>query len=146
MHPSPPRRAFTLVELLIAMVLTLILITSIAQFYAIVGDSVKDGRAIIEMGGQLRSAVERLKDDLDLITCATVPWIDYSSASGYFEYREGIACDFNANGNFNAGLPIMDSAEDVVDVAQNQANSNGQFDLLEYGITNMIGDGDDFIA
>jgi prepilin-type N-terminal cleavage/methylation domain-containing protein len=143
------RRAFTLIELLVAMVLTLILVTAIAQFYAIVGDSVKDGRAIIEMGGQLRAAVERLKDDLDLITCATVPWIDYGAASGYFEYREGVACDFNANGNFTQAapiLPIADSAEDMVNVATNQANPNGQFDLLEYGVTNMVGDGDDFLA
>src|SRR4051812_18919550 len=56
LKPQASRTAFTLVELLIAMVLTLILITSIAQFYAIVGDSVKDGRAVIEMGGQMRAA------------------------------------------------------------------------------------------
>src|SRR5687768_4536190 len=109
MHPSSPARrpAFTLIELLIAMVLTLILVTAIAQFYAVVGDSVKDGRAIIEMGGQLRAAVERLKDDLDLNTVTTTPWVDYGAAAGYFEYREGIACDFNANGNFAQSAPFL---------------------------------------
>src|SRR6478609_1988737 len=100
---SRPRTAFTLVELLIAMVLTLILITSIAQFYAIVGESVKDGRAIIEMGGQMRAAVERLRADLDQMTVAVVPWTDDGGASGYFEYFEGTACDYNANANFTTG-------------------------------------------
>src|SRR4051794_14116285 len=60
------RRAFTLIEMLIAMVLTLILVYAIAEFYAFIGDTVKDGRASIEMGTQLRSAVERVKADLDL--------------------------------------------------------------------------------
>src|SRR3954451_24321067 len=44
------RRAFTLIEMLIAMVLTLILVYAIAEFYAFIGDTVKDGRASIEMG------------------------------------------------------------------------------------------------
>jgi type II secretory pathway pseudopilin PulG len=147
---APGRQAFTLVEMLIAMVLTLLLITSIAQFYAIVGDSVKDGRAIIEMGGRLRSAVERLKSDLDLLTVTVVPWTDDGSASGYFEYFEGIANDYNANGNFTTGsnpLPIHDSsaAEDFVDAA-GAAGNNSVNDLYDFGITNMIGDGDDFLA
>src|SRR6478736_2752953 len=111
------RRGFTLVEMLVAMVLTLLLVTAIAEFYAIVGDSVKDGRAMIEMGGQLRAAVQRLKADLDLITVTVAPWSDEGSASGYFEYFEGIANDYNANANFytsgaNSGLPIPDATED----------------------------------
>ena len=38
-------RAFTLIEMLIAMALTLILVYAIAEFYAYVGTTVKDGRA-----------------------------------------------------------------------------------------------------
>src|SRR5689334_11404316 len=130
-RPSPRGRGseggFTLVEMLVAMVLTLLLVTAIAEFYAIVGDSVKDGRAMIEMGGQLRAAVQRLKADLDLITVTVAPWTDEASASGYFEYFEGIANDYNANGNFQitsgTAVPIIDATEDV--------NSNGTLDLLE---------------
>src|SRR5258708_883590 len=83
------RRAFTLVEMLIAMALTLILVYAIAQFYAIIGDTVKDGRAMIELNQQLRAAVQRLKSDLDLLTVPVVPWADESGAGGYFEYNEG---------------------------------------------------------
>src|SRR5205807_8118985 len=130
---------------LVAMVLTLLLVMAIAEFYAIVGESVKDGRAMIEMGGQLRGVVQRLKSDLDLITVTVAPWTDEGSASGYFEYFEGIANDFNANGNFytsgaNSGLPIADATEDQ--------NGNGILDLLEASppASSTIGDGDDFLA
>src|SRR3954464_15555992 len=90
---QPALRAFTLVEMLIAMALTLILVYAIAQFYAIVGDSVKDGRAMIELNQQLRAAVQRLKSDLDMITVPVVPWADEGGAAGYFEVREGLASD-----------------------------------------------------
>lgn len=122
------RNGFTLVELLIAMVLTLILITSIAQFYAIVGDSVKDGRAVIEMGGQMRAAVERLKADLDQITVALVPWTDDGAASGYFEYFEGAGCDYMPDGS-----TLITTSAQISTLASN-------------GVTNTIGDGDDFLA
>lgn len=139
MSSSPARRrAFTLVEMLVAMVLTLLLVTAIAEFYAIVGESVKDGRAMIEMGGQLRAAVQRLKADLDLITVTVAPWTDEGSASGYFEYFEGIANDYNANANFTGGLPQPDASEDL--------DGNGTPDLIDLAVTNTLGDGDDFLA
>src|SRR5262245_52487559 len=83
------RSAFTLIEMLVAMALTLILVYSIAHFYAIVGDAVKDGRAMIELNQQLRAVAERLKDDLDLVTIPVVPWADEGGAAGYFEINEG---------------------------------------------------------
>src|SRR5438132_5476306 len=103
-----PRRAFTLVEMLVAMALTLILVYAIAHFYAIIGDAVKDGRAMIELNQQLRACVERLKSDLDQVTIPIVPWADEGGAAGYFEYREGLilpngvpaaASDSDVNGN-----------------------------------------------
>src|SRR5262245_25028641 len=153
-HPNrcAPGRGFTLVEMLVAMVLTLILVTAIAQFYAIVGDSVKDGRAMIEMGGQMRAAVQRLQADLALVTVSLVPWTDEGAASGYFEYFEGAANDYNANGNFytsgpNNGLPIIDATEDLRDATGTfVANGDGIPDLQQFGVTNLLGDGDDFLA
>src|SRR5947209_15863424 len=84
-----PQRAFTLVEMLVAMALTLILVYAIAQFYAIVGDAVKDGRSMIQLNQQLRAVVERLKSDLDQITIPVVPWADEGGAAGYLEIYEG---------------------------------------------------------
>jgi len=115
------------------MVLTLILVTAIAEFYAIIGDSVKDGRAMIELGGRLRAAVERLTADLDLITVSVVPWTDDGSSSGYFEYFEGRGNDYDADAD-----GIVDATLDV--------NGNNINDLIENGLTNLLGDADDFLA
>lgn len=98
-------RAFTLIEMLIAMVLTLLLVYAIAEFYAYVGETVKDGRALIEMGGQMRAAVQRLKADLDLLTVPVTTWIDDGAGMGYFELAEGLGKDWDANAN---GLPDND--------------------------------------
>src|SRR5437899_3054087 len=88
-YVRPFRRAFTLVEVLVAMALTLILVYAIAHFYAIIGDAVKDGRGMIEMNQQLRAVVQRLKADLDLVTIPAVPWADDGGAAGYIEIKEG---------------------------------------------------------
>ena len=79
------RRAFTLVEMLIAMVLTLIMVAAIAEFYAYVGDTVRDGRAMMEISGQMRAAVQRLKSDFDQLTSSVIPWADDGAAQGYFD-------------------------------------------------------------
>ncbi len=85
----PRHGGFTLVELLVAMAVTLILIFALAQAFAIVGDTIATGRASIEMAGNLRTVAHRLQGDLDGITVAVRPWPDESGASGYLEYVEG---------------------------------------------------------
>jgi prepilin-type N-terminal cleavage/methylation domain-containing protein len=129
------RRAFTLVEMLVAMMLTLIMVAAIAEFYAYVGEMVRDGRAGIEMNGQVRAAVQRLKSDFNQVTSSVVPWADDGAAGGYFEYREGPAADYDANGN---AVPDVTGDED--------ADTNGQNDLDQLGITDLLGDGDDYLA
>jgi hypothetical protein len=129
------RVAFTLVEMLVAMVLTLIMVAAIAEFYAYVGEMVRDGRAGIEMNGQVRAAVQRLKSDFNQVTSSVVPWADDGAAGGYFEYREGPAADYDANGN---AVPDVTGDEDF--------DTNGQNDLDQLGITDLLGDGDDYLA
>jgi hypothetical protein len=121
------------VEMLIAMVLTLILVFAVAEFYAIVGDAVKDGRATIEMGGQLRAVVQRLKADLDQLTIPVIPWTDEGAASGYFEYFEGRGNDYEPFANFVPGS------------GPNMATGFSALATLS-GVTNGLGDGDDFLA
>lgn len=136
-HPGNPSHpgAFTLIEMLIAMALTLILVYAIAEFYAYVGNTVKDGRAMIEMNGQMRIATARLKADLELLTVPVVPWADDGSAPGYFEILEGPACDADVNANnILDGSPLEDS------------DANGVNDFQQANVTSTSGDTDDILA
>jgi type II secretory pathway pseudopilin PulG len=81
--------AFTLVEMLVAMAVTLILIAALAQAFAIVGEAVSQGRAAIELTGGLRSVANQLQEDLQGITVQARPWTDDGSGSGYLEIVEG---------------------------------------------------------
>ena len=130
---SRVRRAFTLVEMLIAMALTLMLVYAIAEFYAYVGTIVKDGRAMIAVASELRGVTQRLKSDLDLLTCPVVPPIDDAAGLGYFELFEGSAKDWDANGNGTS-----DISED--------ADMNSVNDLVDQNVSTLIGDGDDLLA
>ncbi len=84
------RRGLTLVEMLVAMAVSLILILGIAQLFQYVGESVADGRATIEMAGQLRGAAYRLQEDLEGLTIPVRPWPDAASGMGYIEIMEGL--------------------------------------------------------
>ena len=128
------RRAMTLVEMLIAMALTLILVYAIAEFYAYIGPSVKDGRAMIDLVAQLRTATSRLRADLELITVPMGVFNDDGSSMGYFTTREGLRSDVDANGNL-----VLDATEDA-----NPAD--GVNDFVAANVSTMLGDSDDFLA
>lgn len=138
------RRGFTLVEMLIAMALTLILVYAIAEFYAYVGETVKDGRASITMGSTLRTATHRLKTDLDLLTYPfpMVPWADDGSSPGYFEILEGPCSDIDLDGDNNVDA----DSDGIVDIGED-SDSDGIPDYVETNNTsNLLGDGDDILA
>lgn len=91
------REGFTLVELLVAMAVTLLLILALSQAFALVGDVVSKGRAAIEMSGTLRNAANRLQEDLDGLTVAARPWADERSGPGYLEIVDGPSHDSDWN-------------------------------------------------
>lgn len=148
-YGAPPR-AFTLIELLIAMTLTLMLVYAIAQFYAYVGETVRDGRAQIEMGGQLRAAAQRLQQDLAELTVRVGGRIDPGSAQGVLEIWEGGASDSDANGDQGDGNG--DGAFDDVSgffIPNDLLNANGTpLDANGDGKPDsaMLGDCDDILV
>lgn len=90
------RRAMTLVEMLVALAMTLLLMTAIAQMFSAFGSSISDSRAVLELDGRLRTVAWRLRTDLAGVTAPTLPPLGPDSGQGYFEIIEGPAADGDA--------------------------------------------------
>ena len=83
------RGGFTLVEMLVAMALSLIIVLAVTQVFRLVGDNVLAGRAVQEMSGQLRATASQLQRDLEGLSVSVRPWAESSVGQGYFEAYEG---------------------------------------------------------
>src|SRR5271166_505699 len=84
------RSGYTLVEILVATVLTLILMTAVVTVFGGVGDGIAKSRRALEQFDRLRTAAQQLRLDLQGVTVT----LDGRPARpeegrGYFEYVEG---------------------------------------------------------
>ncbi|MEW4452648.1 prepilin-type N-terminal cleavage/methylation domain-containing protein [Bremerella sp. JC817] len=82
-------RGLTLVEMLMATALTLIMFAAVAQIFGMMGASMRDARATIELSGNLRTVANTLQQDLDNISVDVLPWVQPGANQGYFEIIEG---------------------------------------------------------
>ena len=84
-----PQSGFTLIEMLIAMAITLVMIGAVVTLFANVSNSVRNRRAVVEMSGQLRHARNMLQQDLQGATCTGLTWQRPDENQGYIEIVEG---------------------------------------------------------
>lgn len=92
-HVDIQARGFTLVELLIAMAVTLIMMAALAKSFGFIGEQVRDGRAIVQLSAELRDITTRLHDDLERCTASLTPATRDYEPTGYFMYSEGPMTD-----------------------------------------------------
>ena len=90
------RGAFTLIEMLVAMAITLVMMGAVVTLFANISNSVRNRRATTEMSGQLRHVRNVLQQDLQGATCPGVTWQRSEANHGYNQiiegqYREGYA-------------------------------------------------------
>jgi len=88
-HSRPAAAGFTLVEMLIAMAITLVMIGAVVTLFANISNGVRNRRAVIEMSGQLRHARNMLQQDLQGATCNGLVWQRPDENQGYIEIIEG---------------------------------------------------------
>lgn len=119
-------RGLTLIEMMISVVLTLMIVFAVVQAFQMMGTGMTNGRAAIEIMGNLRSPVVQLQRELDNVTCPVRPVIDPRQNLGYFYYYEGP----NSDRNYNAD-------EELDNVLKIDANS---------GEATHFGDSDDVLA
>jgi prepilin-type N-terminal cleavage/methylation domain-containing protein len=153
------RGGFTLIEMLIAMTLTLIMVWAIAEFYARVGEAVKDGRAMIDQRSAMRTATQLLMQELELVTVVTAPPAEDETTPllgnptqrlsvlgpGYLEIYEGLGSDADPEGN---GIDILPAGGNgIPDIADDLTPANGIPDFIENTLApNVLGDIDDYIG
>lgn len=101
----------TLVEMLVAMVATLLLVAGMVEAFKSVADSIAGGRAAIEVDGQIRGVSRRLHSDLEGITASVRPWPAAGSGQGYFEYVEGAANDYS---NVSVDNTLIGDYDDIL--------------------------------
>jgi prepilin-type N-terminal cleavage/methylation domain-containing protein len=107
----PPRlggpTGFTLVEMLVAMAITLVMMAAVVTLFANVSNSVRNRRATIEMTGLLRHVRNTLQQDLQGATCPGATWQRPDSNHGYIELIEGIQSDQNPTALINDLVPSL---------------------------------------
>jgi prepilin-type N-terminal cleavage/methylation domain-containing protein len=117
---NSPTRGFTLVEMLVAMAITLVMMAAVVTLFANVSSSVSKNRSTMEMNGQVRQVRNVLQQDLQGATCPGLTWQRPESNHGYIEliegqYREGNASNLidgtNDTATFN---PEIDHALSIL--------------------------------
>ncbi len=86
---STARRGYTLIEILLATLLTLAMMLVVVRVFGDIGQSVTDTRALVETQNSLRAVVNRLKRDLESVTATMRPPLRPEAGQGYFEIIEG---------------------------------------------------------
>ena len=89
------RRGFTLLEVLIATAVTLLMMVSLAQIFKSIGDSMKQGRAALELNNRLRSVALRIRSDLENLTVVPNPPVTPKSGTGYLKMFDGSLTDYS---------------------------------------------------
>jgi prepilin-type N-terminal cleavage/methylation domain-containing protein len=109
--PTSQRRALTLIEMLVALAITLVMMAAVVNLFANMSASIRNRRAAIETGSQLRQVRNRMAMDLSGATCRGSTWQDPAENQGYIEIFEGEWSDKNpssqilpANVNTNFGI------------------------------------------
>jgi prepilin-type N-terminal cleavage/methylation domain-containing protein len=92
------RRAFTLIEILVSLVITLIMMGAVVTLFGVVTDSVSGSRALLETADRLRAARNRISLDLQGATVTPIPPRRPENDEGYLEIVEGAQHDFNFAG------------------------------------------------
>ncbi|MFH1266937.1 MAG: hypothetical protein ABIK89_14515 [Planctomycetota bacterium] len=83
------RRGFTIIELMMATLLTLMLMLIVVGLFAAVSEGIRNSRATMEMAGRLRATKRKLQLDLEGRTVIVSPPARPAAGEGYLEIIEG---------------------------------------------------------
>lgn len=116
--------AFTLVEVLIAMAVSLLLMAALAKGFAFIGETVRDSRVQVTLSNEARDIGTRLRDELARCTVSLSPALQSPDQAGYFLYAEG---------------PLTDATSSLFRLSLDASNEQQALD-------SRYGDFDDYLA
>lgn len=99
-------RGLTLVEILVALVMTLIVLGSMMFAFRYASTEIARGRAVMELSNRIRTAENLLRSDTEGVTVDVRPWAITASPNGYFELVEG--------GRYDNTGTIMGDVDDIL--------------------------------
>ena len=102
------RTGLTLIELLVAVALTLVIILAMIKAFKASSDQISLGRAKMDMHNKMRVVGEQMRTDLQNMTRTPNP---LSTNDGYFEYVEGDEIDAD---HFSDTLSFVGDHDDVI--------------------------------
>jgi prepilin-type N-terminal cleavage/methylation domain-containing protein len=147
----PVRDGVTLIELMVALAITLIMMTAVITLFANLSGTVSDSRALIEISERLRATRNRLQLDLAGHTASTIPPLRPEDGEGYLEIIEGPNTDAWSAFYNAAGATTQLSGNSVPNAANNQlieysGFANPSLGAPAYSTTNdIMGDTDDVL-
>jgi prepilin-type N-terminal cleavage/methylation domain-containing protein len=101
------RHAFTLIEMLVSLAITLIMMGAVVTLFGTVTDSVSSSRALLEASDRLRACRNRLQADLQCATASMKPPLRPENGEGYLEILEGP--DKDGVNRFNSTSPSINT-------------------------------------
>ncbi len=107
------RSAFTLIEMLVSLVITMIMMFAVVTLFQVMTDSVSGSRALMEASDRLRACRNRLQADLLGATATMAPPLRPENNEGYFELGEGVTFDGN-NGKVGNGASLYGDTDDYL--------------------------------
>ena len=147
---QPVRAGLSLVEIMIALTMTLIVLVSMMSAFQYASAEMQNGRATLEMANRVRVAENLLRRDLANLTVEPRPYIDKTIPNGYFEYIEGPRRDLQ----FPFGVDVDgDGVPVTLDPNDNDDNNPARVDVPRFRANTVqnnrisyLGDADDILA
>ena len=111
-NPKSNRSGLTLVEIMIALTMTLLVLGAMTYLFGWAGHEMQTRRAVMEMANRARAAEEFLRSDLASLTLDPRPFTDSTLPNGYFEYIEGAVNDATNSGSLDTAY--LGDTDDVL--------------------------------
>ena len=110
--PTHRRAGLTLIEILVALTMTLIVLGVMTYLFGWAGREMQSRRAVMEMANRSRSVEDLIRSDLASLTLDPRPYTDSTLPNGYFEFIEGAVTDATNAGTL--GTAYLGDTDDTL--------------------------------